>query len=272
MFAARPAGGRAYIAGPSPAAAGHLRHQEDAHPPDDRVLDARLAERCVAHQQETQILGGDVVVEGDVVAIGRPAVVVRPALRPAADRILTAQDEIDRLVERRPIARVALFQIDAEQELHRLRRAGVVKRGVVRIMLELLHAPRIRADRRVPAPRRVRPGEVVEIVPAAAAVLRGDQRLGDALRRAVIIFVMRRVISVEEQVAHGRRARRLAPDHRRPGLDLAPSARHVGEVGPDIAAMHGDAAHHELGRAAHRRLDLGARGRRRGRGGARDGG
>ena len=38
-------------------------------------------------------------------------------------------------------------------------------------------------------------------------------------------------------MAHRRRARRLHPDHRRPRLDLAPAPRHVGQIGPDIAAM-----------------------------------
>ena len=106
--------------------------------------------------------------------------------------------------------------------------------------------------------RRGGPGEVDEIIPAAAPVLAPDQGAADLLGGRVIIFVAGRVIGVEEEVAHGRGARRLDPDHARLRLDLAPAPRHVGQVGPDVAAVGRDLLDHEGGGALHRPLDLGA--------------
>ena len=132
-------------------------------------------------------------------------------------------------------------------------------------MLEFLEPPAVAADRLVPAPRRRRAAAMDEIVPAAAAVLPGDQGVGGARGGVVIIMIASRVEGVEEEVAHRRRARRLHPEHAGLRLHLAPAAGEVRQIGPDIAAMIGDPLDHEVGRAAHRPLDLRAALRRGGR-------
>lgn len=86
---------------------------------------------------------------------------------------------------------------------------------------------------------------ISHVVPTAAGVLACDQRIGRLPCGVVVVRVAGGVEGVEEGVAHRRRARRLHPDHRRRGFQLAPASRPVREVRPDIATLGGDLLDHE---------------------------
>ncbi len=239
-----------------------LGDHEAVHRPVDRPQRPLVAQRLVDHDQELDVLPGHVVVEGNERGVVRLAVVAelalqRIALRPAADRVLRLQDEVDRLVERRLPLRIALLDIEPQQELHGLRGPRVVEGGVAPKVLEFLHPPSVGAVGGVPVLQRPLPAEVDQVVPAARGVLAPDQRLGGPLGGAVVIFIAGGVIGVEEEVAHGPGARRLHPDLRRLGFQLAPAARHVGGVGPHVAAVVGDLLDHERGGLLHGALDGG---------------
>lgn len=176
----------------------------------------------------------------------------RIALRPSARGILRGEDEADRAVERRPVSRIALLEIEPQQQPRAFDRGVIVKGGVPVIMPEFLEAPAVAADRRVPAPERFLSGEVDDVVPAAARMLAADQRVRGLLRGAIIELLAGPVVGIEEDLAHLRRARRLRPDHRRKGFHLTPAARQIGQVGPDIAAFNRDLFGHEARRAPHR--------------------
>ena len=122
-----------------------------------------VAERLVAHQQKIHVLRRDVVVERRVARVVRQPVQprgrrLRKPLRPDADRVLAVEDELDRLVERRLVFRILLLDVEAQEELRRFRRAGIVKGGVAVVVLKLFEPPRVLADGVVPVlaatPRR----------------------------------------------------------------------------------------------------------------------
>jgi hypothetical protein len=72
------------------------------------------------------------------------------ALRPRTDWILTVEHELNGLVERGPVFRIALFYIQPQKELGGFGRSRVVERGIAPIMLKLFEAPAIFSDRVVP--------------------------------------------------------------------------------------------------------------------------
>ena len=239
----------------------HLRHEERAHAPGDGIAHARLAERLMTQHEKIDVLAGHAVVEGQVRRVVRVSVVAelvlqRKALRPGANRVLAVEDEGQRLVQRGLVSRVALLDVEPQQELGRHRRGGVVEGRVAPIVLELLHPPGVPADGVVPLAQRSLAGEVGEVVPSTRWMLGPDERSGHRFGGAVVVLVLRRVISVEEQVAHRRGAGRLDPDLRGPRLELAPAPRPIGQVGPDVAAFGADLLDHEPGRPLHHVEDL----------------
>ncbi len=155
------------------------------------------------------------------------------------------------------IGPVALLQIQTEQQLRGLGRARIVEGGVAVVALEFLHPPRVLAIGVVPAAKAVLARRVDNVVPAPGRMLAPHQRVGGGLAGLVKLLVARCMVGVEEGVAHGPRARRLNPDHGRCRLQLAPAAREVGQIGPDIAAVDGRLVRHEGRGAFHGGQDRG---------------
>ena len=103
----------------------------------------------------------------------------------------------------------------------------------------------------VPLAQRAIAGEVGEVVPPARRMLRPDQCAGDLLRGLVVVLVAGRVIRVEKEMPHRRGARRLNPDLRVARFELAPAARQIRQIRPDVAAVGADLVDHERRGALH---------------------
>ena len=118
--------------------------------------------------------------------------------------------------------------------------------------MEFFQTPAVFADRLVPAARALFARKVVQIIPAARRMLRGDQTVRHIHRCLVIELVARRVEAIEIEMANSRRAWRLHPDHRWIGFHLAPTSREVSRIAPHITAAIRHALAHEPRGALHR--------------------
>ena len=232
-------------------------------PRDDRIEQPRVAERLVAHHQEVDVLLRHVVIEGQVrrvvgLAVLRELVLERIALRPRADRILAVDDELDRLVERRLVFRIALLDDRAAGEAsptppcpHRRTWRCPSSAGTLRAASRSCRW--CRTTRGASGRRRSRPCSSSRRTACCAQI----SALATFSAACVVILVAGRVIGVQEQMAHRRRARRLDPDHRVASLPSRPSAANrSGKIRPHVAAVGADAFDHEGRGALHGVEDL----------------
>src|SRR5690606_7931567 len=145
----------------------------EVHPARDRIEQTLVAEHLIAEQQKRDVLPRDIVVERQIrrvvgVAVLRELIPQRIALRPSANGILTVEDELNRLVERRLVLRIELLDVQPEQERRRIGRDLIVERRVAVVVLEFFEAPRISPDGRIPILERSVAREIDDIVPTAA--------------------------------------------------------------------------------------------------------
>ena len=215
-----------------------------------------VPEHTVRHQEHVDILRRDVVVEGVVggelgLAVAREFLRHRVTLGPTTVRVLALEDEAERSLDCRLVFRVAPLDVEPEQEACRFGRAAVVEGRVAVLVLELLEAPGVFPDGRVPAAERCLAREVDHVVPPAAFVLPGDERIGGLGSGLVVGVVAGRAMRVEKNLPHRGRSGALHPDHRVVRFELTPASRKVGKVRPHVAAAMARAFHHECRRPLH---------------------
>jgi len=154
----------------------------------------------------------------------RPVVDKRESLRPPTIVVLTLDHESEYTFEWRRIALVTLGQVHSQEKKRSLGRSAVVKRRVAVIVVELLQAPTILANRVVPASDGIGASEVVQVIPPSGPMLRANKRRRHLGRRLVVILVAGHVITVEKEMTNRRGPWRLDPDHRRICLHLTPAS------------------------------------------------
>jgi len=268
-----------------------LQSAQAFHRSHDRPGQLSSVQSGQTQQEELDVLPEHVVVEGDVggvVAVlhavlnvrGQPR---RPLVRPrhladARERgeplwppavgdaagILRREHEADGPLQRRLEPRVPPFDVEPQDELRRRRGARVVEGRVAVVVLELLQAPAVGADGRIPFAQRVLAGEIVDVVPPARRMLGLDERQPGAFRGPVERLVVGGVVRVEHAVPDRGSAGRLDPAHGAAGFHLAPGHRQIRQVVPHIAAPVGNLLVEEHRGPAHGRGD-GGRARRAGR-------
>jgi hypothetical protein len=103
----------------------------------------------------------------------RELVLQREALRPAADRVLAVEHELNRLVERGLDRGVTPLEVEPEQQLRRLGGAAIVERAVAPVVLKLLEPPLVETFSTMNVVARFMPSRT-SFVPGAAAGRPGD--------------------------------------------------------------------------------------------------